>query len=56
MRYFLAFVLLGTFIAKRKLLRMLDDETKNNKNLIDSILAEEEAEMNPEQNTDNERG
>ncbi|HZK56914.1 MAG TPA: hypothetical protein VFD17_01285 [Clostridia bacterium] len=37
MKYFLAFVLLATFIARRKLVRMLNKEIEANNDLIDLV-------------------
>ncbi|MCK9267956.1 MAG: hypothetical protein M0P14_04530 [Alkaliphilus sp.] len=38
MKYFLAFVLLATFIARKKLLRMLENESRADKDMTDSVL------------------
>jgi len=37
-KYFLAFVLLATFIARKKLLRMLENESRADKDMTDSVL------------------
>ena len=37
MIYFLAFVLLATFIARKKLIRMLNKEIEANNDLIDLV-------------------
>ena len=37
MVYFLAFVLLATFIARKKLVSMLREEIKDNENLADMV-------------------
>lgn len=37
MKYFLAFVLLATFMARRKLVRMLKEEIKDNEDLANII-------------------
>ena len=42
-RYFLAFVLLATFVARKKLLRMLQDEVKENEDLIDLVTMEKKS-------------
>lgn len=42
-RYFLAFVLLATFVARKKLLRMLQDEVKENEDLIDLVTVEKKS-------------
>ncbi len=43
MRYFLAFVLLATFVARKKLLHMLQDEIKENEDLIDLVTVEKKS-------------
>lgn len=40
MKYFLAFVLLATFVARKKLVRMLQDEIRKNEDLIDLVTVE----------------
>ncbi len=37
MRYVLAFILLATFIARRKLIRMLNKEIQANNDMIDLV-------------------
>lgn len=37
MKYFLAFVLLATFIARRKLIRMLNRQIQSNNDLVDLV-------------------
>lgn len=41
MIYFLAFILIVTFVTRQKLLRMLAEERETNKDLVDSILTRE---------------
>ena len=40
MKYFLLFVLLATFVARKKLVRMLQDEIRKNEDLIDLVTVE----------------
>ena len=37
MKYFLAFILLATFMARKKLVRMLEEQVKDNDDLRDLV-------------------
>ena len=42
MKYFLTFILLATFMARKKLVRMLEEQVKDNDDLEDLVTNKEE--------------